>query len=195
MFIDLVLALDTCGLVANLACFRMPETRYGGRIEVPLERLRMLLGSLVRSLVSLHRFRVKLRNCLIRNRKKCWEIMRNKLLISTMVFQLQIWVVLHICVQFYKLKFPQKSCEPEMADTDLFSAFLKRIPSLFIRRPEVTSIIRAMNFNIFFDNFSKFFTETNLDLIMCTMTMSQAHIMFKLLIRLMLQRVKSKYAP
>lgn len=45
------------------------------------------------------------------------------------------------------LKYPQKWDETELASLDWYKAFMKRHPSLSVRRPEATSIARAMNFN------------------------------------------------
>jgi hypothetical protein len=47
-----------------------------------------------------------------------------------------------------------------MAETNWLDTFLKGNPSLYVRRPEATSLARAANFsrsnvNIFYDNFSK----------------------------------------
>jgi len=66
------------------------------------------------------------------------------------------------CAVHYKLKFPQEWFKTEMAGTDWLNAFLKRNSSISIRRPEATSLARAlMNFNRasvnrFFYNFPKF---------------------------------------
>lgn len=76
MFIDLILALNVCGLVGNLACFRMRRTRMRrtdrGTSQAVLEVAGAEVtnsGGSVRSVateygichVSLHRFRVRLR--------------------------------------------------------------------------------------------------------------------------------------
>jgi hypothetical protein len=45
-----------------------------------------------------------------------------------------------------------------------------------------------MNCNIFFDSFSKFFTETDSNLITCTIPIREGYVMFKLLKKLLLQK-------
>lgn len=68
------------------------------------------------------------------------------------------------CAVHYNLKFPKNWCDNEMAGVDWLNAFLKRNPSLSIRRPEATSLARTMNFNKpnvnrFFQNLSKVIDE------------------------------------
>jgi hypothetical protein len=85
--------------------------------------------------------------CLIRSRKKYSETILNELLISIIAFQQEAWGQLRICAVYYKLKFTQKWYETEMAGTHWLNAYLKLNSSLSIRRPETTSLARAMNFN------------------------------------------------
>ncbi|KAK7171404.1 hypothetical protein R3I93_003875 [Phoxinus phoxinus] len=60
----------------------------------------------------------------------------------------------------YGCKFPEQWRETSKAGADWFSGFMKRNPSLSIRRPQATSLPRASSFNQvnvgkFFDNLSK----------------------------------------
>lgn len=46
-----------------------------------------------------------------------------------------------------KLNFPEKWKESELASIDWYKAFMQRNPNLSVRRPQATSLARAMNFN------------------------------------------------
>ena len=72
------------------------------------------------------------------------------------------------CAVHYEIKFPPNWTEAQMASSDWLNAFLKRNPSLSIRRPEATSLARAMNFNranvaSFFNNLSKVLIENKFE--------------------------------
>lgn len=63
----------------------------------------------------------------------------------------------------------------EEASSDWFTDFLKRNPSLSIRRPEATSLSRAMNFNL--ENIKKFMDKYESVLLKCSF---QAHDIYNL---------------
>ena len=51
------------------------------------------------------------------------------------------------CAKKFNLRMPQRWSEMEMAGPDWFTSFMKRNPDISLRKPEATSLNRAMNFN------------------------------------------------
>jgi hypothetical protein len=159
MFIDVILALDTCGLVENLPCFRMPRTRVprtdGGTCQkvVEVAGAEVANCSVAREYgvchVSLHGFCVTLRksetlktgykphNREFDSKQEDYAKQAAHLYYGLSTRYLRSLV--YLCAVHYKLKFPQKSLEPAMADTDWMNSFLKRIPSVSIRSLGVTN--------------------------------------------------------